>query len=87
MHYKSQAYDAILNRALQATSSQDRLQAYKEAEAMLATDMPLIPIYHYVLARLVNPNIRGYSMNNALDIIPSKLMYKVQKSVSENAPE
>ena len=87
MHYKSQAYDAILNRALQATSSQDRLQAYKEAEAMLATDMPLIPIYHYVLARLVNPNIRGYSMNNALDIIPSKLMYKVQKSVSENAEE
>ncbi|TYK66101.1 ABC transporter substrate-binding protein [Colwellia echini] len=83
MHYKSEAYDAILNRALQATSNKDRQQAYKEAEAMLAEDMPIIPIYHYVLARLVSPNIRGYSMNNALDIIPSKLMYKVADTHKE----
>ncbi|WP_252730643.1 ABC transporter substrate-binding protein [Colwellia sp. E2M01] len=83
MQYYSKAYDAIVNRALQATSNQDRQQAYKEAEALLAVDMPLIPIYHYVLARLVNPNIRGYSMNNALDIIPSKLMYKVADNETE----
>jgi oligopeptide transport system substrate-binding protein len=85
MRYKNKAYDAVLTRALKATSHQNRIQAYKEAEAILAQDMPIIPIYHYVLARLVNPNIRGYSMNNALDIIPSKLMYKVKPSVSDHA--
>jgi len=85
MRYKNDAYDAVLTRALKATSHKNRVQAYKEAEAILAEDMPIIPIFHYVLARLVNPNIRGYSMNNALDIIPSKLMYKVELSASNNA--
>ncbi|AWB66346.1 oligopeptide ABC transporter substrate-binding protein OppA [Saccharobesus litoralis] len=75
MRYKSQRYDDVVNRALQSTTEQERSLAYKEAEAILAEDMPIIPLYHYVNARLVKPRVGGYPMNNALDIAPSKSMY------------
>ncbi len=45
------------------------------AEAQLATDMPIMPIYHYVNARLVNPKLGGYPEKNPEDNIFSKDMY------------
>jgi oligopeptide transport system substrate-binding protein len=73
--YSSKAYDKALDDALAATSSDVRSAAYKNAEALLAKDMPILPIYHYVNARLVNPQLGGYPMHNPEDNIFSKDMY------------
>lgn len=73
--YSSAAYDKDLDNALEATSSEQRSDAYKDAELQLAKDMPIIPLYHYVNARLVNPKLGGYPMHNAEDNIFSKDMY------------
>ncbi|RWX56743.1 ABC transporter substrate-binding protein [Photobacterium chitinilyticum] len=73
--YASKPYDAQLDKALAAASDADRSAAYKGAEAQLATDMPIMPIYHYVNARLVNPKLGGYPEKNPEDNIFSKDMY------------
>ncbi|UTV26842.1 ABC transporter substrate-binding protein [Photobacterium atrarenae] len=73
--YSSASYDSQLDKALTASSDAERAQAYKKAEALLAKDMPILPIYHYVNARLVNPNLGGYPENNPEDNIFSKDLY------------
>ncbi|UXI00352.1 ABC transporter substrate-binding protein [Photobacterium sp. TY1-4] len=73
--YTSASYDSQLDKALTAASDADRAQAYKQAEALLAKDMPILPIYHYVNARLVNPNLGGYPEHNPEDNIFSKDLY------------
>ena len=73
--YSSKSYDAQLDKALAAASDADRSAAYKGAEALLAKDMPIMPIYHYVNARLVNPKLGGYPEKNPEDNIFSKDMY------------
>ncbi|HIF9253353.1 ABC transporter substrate-binding protein [Photobacterium damselae subsp. damselae] len=77
--YTSKAYDKALDDALAAASIESRAQAYKNAESLLATDMPIMPIYHYVNARLVNPKVGGYPMKNPEDNIYSKDLYIIAK--------
>lgn len=73
--YTSQSYDKKLDLALTAASDADRSSAYKDAESLLAKDMPIMPIYHYVNARLVNPKLGGYPERNPEDNIFSKDLY------------
>lgn len=73
--YNSKAYDAIMAKALESTSDAEREQLYIQAEQLLAEDMPIAPIYQYVKARLVNPQVGGYPANNAEDKLFSKDMY------------
>ncbi len=73
--YHSEAYDAIMNKALNSTSDAERNALYQQAEALLAKDMPFAPIYQYVKARLVNPHVGGYPVNNAEEKIYSKDLY------------
>ncbi|MCQ1058233.1 ABC transporter substrate-binding protein [Photobacterium sp. ZSDE20] len=73
--YNSKAYDAIMAKALDSTSDAEREQLYIQAEQLLAEDMPIAPIYQYVKARLVNPQVGGYPANNAEDKLFSKDMY------------
>ncbi|UJF18699.1 ABC transporter substrate-binding protein [Vibrio sp. SS-MA-C1-2] len=77
--YVSEAYDSIMSRAQDSTSEAERSALYAEAETVLAADMPIAPIYHYVQARLVNPELGGYPYNNAQDNIYSKDLYFVAK--------
>lgn len=73
--YASKSYDSLLDQALTAASDADRANAYKKSEALLAKDMPIMPIYHYVNARLVNPKLGGYPEHNPEDNIFSKDLY------------
>ena len=75
IHYKSAAYDKLVKQSMEATSEKERTELYYKQEALLAKDMPLAPIYQYVLARLVNPHVGGYAANNAEDKLYSKDMY------------
>ncbi len=77
MKYASPAYDGLMAAALKSTSVEERADHYRQAEALLAKDMPVAPVYHYVNARLVKPNLGGYPMNNAEDNIYSKDLYLI----------
>jgi len=73
--YNSKDYDETMHKALVSTSDAERNALYAEAEVLLAKDMPIAPIYQYVRARLVNPNVGGFPANNAEDKIFSKDLY------------
>ncbi|PSV28136.1 MULTISPECIES: ABC transporter substrate-binding protein [unclassified Photobacterium] len=77
--YSSADYDKAIDDAVLATTDAQRSADYKQAEAKLAADMPIMPIYHYVNARLVNPQLGGYPMENPEDNIYSKDMYFTAK--------
>ncbi|WP_305461327.1 ABC transporter substrate-binding protein [Photobacterium leiognathi] len=77
--YSSAAYDKAIDDAVLAKTDAERAADYKDAEAKAAEDMPIMPIYHYVNARLVNPQLGGYPMENPEDNIYSKDMYFIAK--------
>ncbi|MBF4444655.1 oligopeptide ABC transporter substrate-binding protein OppA [Vibrio anguillarum] len=74
-HYGSKEYDEIINKALTSTSQQERESLYVKAEEKLVEDMPIIPIYQYVRARLLNPQVGGFAIDNAEEKIYSKDLY------------
>jgi oligopeptide transport system substrate-binding protein len=76
--YNSKEYDAVMAKAMAATSDAEREALYIQAEKLLAADMPIAPIYQYVTSRLVSPKVGGYAINNAEDKLFSKDMYIVE---------
>lgn len=77
--YASLEFDKSLDNALSAKTDVERAGYYKVSEKLLAQDMPIIPMYHYVNARLVNPQVGGYPMKNPEHNIYSKDMYIIAK--------
>jgi oligopeptide transport system substrate-binding protein len=74
--YSNPAYDALMK---DAKTMADPNVNYTLAEGMLAADMPIIPIYHYVSVRAVKSDIKGLPDNNVLNTWYAKDMYRIQK--------
>jgi oligopeptide transport system substrate-binding protein len=62
-------FDALLRRAGAEADPAKRFTMLAEAEALLLSDGPFIPIYHYSTNELVKPYVRGI-YSTALDIHP-----------------
>ncbi|MDG6881679.1 Periplasmic oligopeptide-binding protein precursor [Phocoenobacter uteri] len=76
--YKSQAYDDALASAFKAKDAEGRAEAYAKAEAVLANDYPIVPVYNYVNPRLVKTYVKGYSGKDPLDNIFLKNLYIIK---------
>lgn len=63
--YQSASYDALLNQISMADTEEQQV-LIQQAESILAEDVPMIPLYHYVSRHLVRKNIKGYQ-DNLLD--------------------
>ncbi|KGE03116.1 peptide ABC transporter substrate-binding protein [Pseudohaliea rubra] len=55
--------DLIQNRAPRAKSREERYRLFREAEAMLMEQMPIIPIYTYTSRHLIHLSVRGMPAN------------------------
>ena len=75
VHYGSQAYDDLMEKAITSTSDEERKALYSEAEKLMAKDMPIAPIYQYVKSRLLSPKVGGFPANNPEEKIYSKDLY------------
>lgn len=73
--YHSAEYDKVMEQAMASTSDEERSQLYTEAEKLLARDMPIAPIYQYVRARLLSPQVGGFPYHNAEEKIYTKDLY------------
>ena len=74
-HWGNTDYDALMDKAINSTSEQERTALYLEAEKLMANEMPIAPIYQYVKTRLLNPHVGGFPANNAEEKIYSKDLY------------
>ena len=64
-------YDALVAQAAQSTEQERRFALFRQAEAILMEELPIMPIYTYVNKALVSPEVHGW-YPNLLDIHPYK---------------
>ncbi len=75
--YANARYDGLLREAAAEADIARRAERMQQAERQLLDDQPIIPIYHYVSARLVKPTVRGWQPN-VLDHHYTRSMYLVR---------
>lgn len=71
--YRNPAYDKLLAESALTADPVKRRALLHEAEALLAADMPVIPLFTYARARLVSPRLRGW-IPNPFDCNPSRFL-------------
>ena len=54
-------YDALIQQARTARTEPDRMRLMQEAERLLLTELPVIPIYWYTRVYLKDPRIQGWN--------------------------
>lgn len=70
--YNNPNFDNLLDNALDSLYAADRYTLYYKAEAQLAEDVPIIPVLHPPVARLVKPYIVGLSDRNLMNLFYTK---------------
>lgn len=70
-HYRSGAYDALLEQASRQTDVAKRRNLLEAAERTALADHPLIPLYFYVNKHLVKPEVRGW-YDNVMNVLYSQ---------------
>jgi len=64
--YSNPEFDSLVARAAEQTDPERRRHYLEEAERVLLSDHPVIPIYFFVSKHLVSPKVRGWG-DNVLD--------------------
>jgi oligopeptide transport system substrate-binding protein len=64
--YANPAYDALLDKADQTVDPKARATILAQAETMMLSDAPVVPIYYYINKNLVNPKVTGF-VDNIVD--------------------
>jgi len=60
-NFNNADYDAAMNRALTATTDAAHYEALYEAQDILMTELPIVPVYHYTDSMLSSPAVKGWS--------------------------
>ncbi|ELY4125382.1 oligopeptide ABC transporter substrate-binding protein OppA [Cronobacter malonaticus] len=77
-HYKSDAFDKVMQETLQVSDESQRSELYNKAEQQLDKDSVIVPVYYYVNARLVKPWVGGYTGKDPLDNVYVKNLYIIK---------
>ena len=64
----------------QSRTLNDPTPNYREVEAILASEMAMIPIYHYTSVFMLKPDIRGWPFGNVQNNWYSKDLYRVKSA-------
>ncbi len=59
-------YDRLLRGALETKTEKERMAVYQKLEAILADEMPVIPIYFYTRVYAISPKVKNW-ISNPLD--------------------
>ncbi|MCC8373729.1 oligopeptide ABC transporter substrate-binding protein OppA, partial [Photorhabdus bodei] len=70
--YHNDIYDDLISKA-KATNN---IEYFQQAQDILTKDVPSIPIYYYVSAKLIKPYIGGYYIS-PLGLMSSKDLYVI----------
>ncbi|AKE95790.1 oligopeptide ABC transporter substrate-binding protein OppA [Cronobacter sakazakii] len=77
-HYKSDAFDKVMQETLQVSDEGQRSELYNKAEQQLDKDSVIVPVYYYVNARLVKTWVGGYTGKDPLDNVYVKNLYIIK---------
>ncbi|MEI6800147.1 MAG: peptide ABC transporter substrate-binding protein [Pseudomonadota bacterium] len=69
-------YDKLLK---DAKTMADPSANYTAAEQILATEMPIIPIYHYAKVDMVKPDLKGLPQHDVMQFWYAKDLYRIKQ--------
>ena len=72
--YSNTEYDELIQSAKTAENAPE---LYTQAEAILAEEMPVIPIYHYAGVMMIDTDLKGWPYQNVERNWYGKNLYKV----------
>ncbi len=72
-NWSNSAYDELIEAAKLESDSSKRMEILQQAEGILMSELPIIPIYFYVSTNLVSPRVKGFS-GNIQDIHPLHIL-------------
>jgi len=81
--YDNPRFDRLLGRIAAERIPASRRNLMAEAERVILADQVILPVYHYVTKRLINPRLKGWQ-ENVMDHHLTRYMYLVK---SQNAVE
>jgi oligopeptide transport system substrate-binding protein len=68
--WKNEDYDRIVRQARGELDRAKREQLYEQAEQILASEYPNIPVFHYGMRTLVKPHVQGFEVERVLGLTP-----------------
>ncbi len=73
--YKSAAFDAAFEQAIQEDNDSIRYKLYQQADKIMIEDAPVVPLWYDKVVRLVQPHVKGFNPNalNLLELRRVKL--------------
>ncbi|BET69084.1 peptide ABC transporter substrate-binding protein [Opitutales bacterium ASA1] len=72
--WRNETYDALVRRAGSERDAAVRKELYRQADALLLEEMPVVPLYFYRKSHLVRPEVRGW-YDNVLDHHPLRAVW------------
>ncbi len=73
-HWSNAEYDRLIEESRTKIKKEDRFALYRQAEAILMEESPIIPLYYYTNNQLQVPELKGWD-GNLLDIHPYNRVY------------
>ncbi|MEX0632202.1 hypothetical protein M8494_09880 [Serratia ureilytica] len=73
--YRNPDYDRILHQATAAQTPQQVQQYFQQAEAVLAADTPVAPVYYEANATLIKPYVKGIDLTFRQGALYDKNVY------------
>jgi peptide/nickel transport system substrate-binding protein/oligopeptide transport system substrate-binding protein len=61
--YSNKGVDDLLQKARATTDGQQRNNLYAQAEKLILTDMPAVPLYYYRYYRVIGPRVHGFAVD------------------------
>jgi oligopeptide transport system substrate-binding protein len=76
--YERPEYNELLDRAASSSDPLDRRRLLEDAEKMMLSDYPILPIYFYSSKRLIQPRVKGVAANPLNRLYSKHLMIIAQ---------
>jgi peptide/nickel transport system substrate-binding protein len=61
-------FDQLFEKAIAETNDSVRYDLYRQADAVMMQDAPVVPLWYDVAVHLVQPNVEGFQPN-ALNLL------------------
>jgi oligopeptide transport system substrate-binding protein len=71
MGWQNDEYERLVREAGRTTDGDERRRMLEEAERLMLSEHPMIPLYFYVSKALVKPEVAGYR-SNVMNVHPSR---------------
>ena len=62
-HFKNSAFDSLYESALSTTEDKLRFEQYRQMDALVMKDIPVIPLYYDDVIRFVQKGVKGMEIN------------------------